>query len=319
MNELRKDYLLDRWVIIAKERGKRPDEFVQREREEVEKGLCFFCPGNEHTTPPEISRIEENGRWLVRCFPNKFPATTNEIKKFDENLLVRMSAYGRHEIIVETPDHDMCFGDIKVEHIAKVVDMYSERLIENKKDPKIKYVLIFKNKGGLAGTSLRHSHTQLISLAMVPTIVKEEVDASKKYIKEKGNCPFCDIWKKEIKSERRIFEDKYFVAFAPFAPRFSFEAWMVPRRHVTSLEFLNEGEKFSFAGILKKLISRLNSGLNYPPYNFYLHVSPEKEDLHFHLELCPRLSKWAGFELGSGLIINTMPPELAAEYYRKGL
>ncbi|HDI73101.1 MAG TPA: galactose-1-phosphate uridylyltransferase [Candidatus Altiarchaeales archaeon] len=317
MNELRKDYILDRWVIIAKERGKRPHEFLKEREKREKRGLCFFCPGNEHTTPPEISRIEEDGKWLIRCFPNKFPATATEVKTFEENLLVRMSAYGRHEVIVETPEHDTCLGDLNVEHIAKIIDMYSERLIENKKDPRIGYVLIFKNKGKEAGTSLEHSHTQLIALRTVPTAVREEVDASKKYIKENGNCPFCDIWKMEMKSERRIFENKYMVAFAPFAPRFSFEAWIMPKRHVTSLEFLNEKERFSFAEILKKLISKLNSSMNYPPYNFYLHVSPKKEDLHFHLELCPRMSKWAGFELGSGLVINTMPPELAAKHYRE--
>ncbi|MEA3255688.1 MAG: galactose-1-phosphate uridylyltransferase [Candidatus Altiarchaeota archaeon] len=315
MNELRKDYILDRWVIIAKERGKRPTDFVGGKADIKEGGLCFFCPGNEHTTPPEISRIEENKKWLIRCFPNKFAATATEMKTF-KGELERISAYGRHEVIVETPEHDKCLGDLKVAHIAKVLDMYSERIAGNKKKRGIEYVLVFKNKGREAGTSLEHSHTQVVALGVVPTTVREEVEASKRYMEDKGNCPFCDIWKREIKSERRIFEDKHTVAFAPFAPRFSFEAWIMPKRHVTSLEFLDEEERFSFAKTLKKLIYRLNSSLNYPPYNFYLHISPKRGDLHFHLELCPRLSKWAGFELGSGLVINTMPPEIAAKHYR---
>lgn len=316
MNELRKDYILNRWVIIAKERGKRPNDFLKGEADRKDKGPCFFCPGNEHTTPPEISRIEEDGRWLIRCFPNKFAATTEEMKKV-RGEFTSMAAYGRHEIIVETPDHDMCLGDLKVEHIAKVMDMYSERILENKKHPGIEYALVFKNKGREAGTSLEHSHTQLVALGVVPTAVQDEVEASKRYVNEKNNCPFCDISKTEMKGKRRIFEDKHMAAFAPFASRFSFEAWIMPKRHVTSLEFLDEEERFSLARILKKLVGGLNSSLNYPPYNFYLHISPKREDLHFHLELCPRLSKWAGFELGSGMIINTIPPEMAAKHYRE--
>jgi len=291
MNELRKDYLLDRWVIIAKGRGKRPQHFVQPPVKIREK-VCFFCPGNENTTPPEIARVEEKGKWIIRCFPNKFPATD------------------WHEIIVETPEHGGHLGDLSVEHIVKVLKMYSKRRKAMEKYQKVKYVSIFKNKGEVAGASLPHSHTQLIGLTAVPPLVTKEIKASKE------ECSFCRIWKDEVKSSRLIHEDKYTAAFAPFASRFPFEAWLMPKRHLGTLADMKKAEMNSFAGTLKRILSALNFPLNYPPYNFVLHYAPQGKNLHLHLELLPRLSKFAGFEFGTGIIINVMPPEVAAEHYR---
>jgi UDPglucose--hexose-1-phosphate uridylyltransferase len=300
--ELRKDYLLDRYVIIAKERGKRPNDFVHKGKKGKRKeGICFFCPGNEHLTPREISRVEENGKWVIRNFPNKFPATK------------------WHEIIVETPTHGKELSDLGVERIVKVFEVYAERINEIKKDKNVKYVLIFKNSGKEAGASLEHSHTQLIGLEMMPTLVQKEVNASKEYVKKKGTCPYCDIWRREIKSERKVFEDAYSAAFTPYASRFPFEVWLMPKRHVRNIDDLDKKELYSFAETLKKILMRLNSSLNCPPYNYYLHVSPDVEDLHFHIELFPRLAKLAGFEFGSGIIINVMPPEIAAEHYMEGI
>lgn len=317
MNELRRNYVFDQWVIIAEGRGRRPHEFSGRKREKGDAAGCFFCPGSEGKTPPEIGRVEEKGRWIIRTFPNKFAATASEWGRMKSSLLSSMPAYGKHEVIVETPDHDKCLGDLPVKHIARLLDVYAGRIIENRRDMKIKYVLVFKNHGAEAGTSLAHSHSQVISLPMVPSSVQDEVDASRRYMREKKRCVFCDIRKKEMKGGRRIVEDEHVAAFAPFASRFSFEAWIMPKRHVGSLELLDPKERLALAGTLKKLIAGLNRSLNYPPYNFYLHVAPGKEDFHFHLELCPRVSKWAGFELGSGFVINTMSPELAAKHYRQ--
>ncbi len=320
MNELRKDYLLDRWVIIAKDRGQRPDEFAKKHVDEKRAdSVCFFCPGSELSTPPEIARVEEGGRWVIRVFPNKFSATSCEYKDYGRGMFLRKSAYGKHEVIVETPDHVKRLGDLTDSHIKKVLDIYINRISENKKDPRIKYVLLFKNEGDEAGTSLVHSHSQLISLGIVPPAIMEEVRAAGRYKKDSGRCAYCDIWKKESCGERRIWEDKQVAAFAPYASRFPFEAWVMPKRHVTTPEDMDEKEKRSFAKALMKLIRRLDSSLNYPPYNFYFHISPRGGDLHFHAVICPRIARWAGFELGSGIIINTMPPEVAAEHYRSGL
>jgi len=316
MNELRKDYLLDRWVIIAKDRGKRPTDFIQKPRVEKPK-VCFFCPGNEHMTPPEIDRVEENGKWIIRCFPNKFPAATTEFGEIEENFLVKQPAYGKHEVIAETPNHNEHLNELSVGHIVRILDMYSSRINEIKRDEKIRYVMIFKNQGSAAGASLDHSHTQVIGLPMVPRLVKEETEAAMRYREEKGNCPFCDIHSYEAKRERLILEDDYTISFAPFASRFPFEVWIMPKRHVRFLDDLNDEEKHSFAKMLKKILRKLHFSLNKPPYNFWFHQSPDDGDLHLHLELAPRLAKFAGMELGSEIVINVVPPELAAQHYRE--
>ena len=319
MNELRRHYFLGEWVIVARERGQRPDDFLKEKRVRREKRDCFFCPGNESKTPPEIARIEENGKWIVRCFPNKFAATSSEDVDLSGDGFVKESAYGRHEVVVETPDHEKYLHELSVEHLGKVVDMFAQRITNNLKDPKINYVLVFKNEGLEAGTSLEHSHSQIVSLKKVPSRVTGEVECVKSYVKEKGTCPYCDIIKKELGGERRIYSDDFFVVFAPFASRFPMQAEIVPKRHVRSLEDLNPVERLSLASIIKKIETVLNTTLNFPPHNYYYHISPRGEDMHMHIEVCPRLARWAGFELGSGIIINTMPPESAAEHYRKNI
>lgn len=316
MNELRKDYILDRWVIIAKERGSRPDQFAKKHVDKDRDAFCFFCPGSEESTPREISRVEEKGRWIIRAFPNKYSATTCEAGDFGRGMFVGKAAYGKHEVIVETPDHEKRLSDLSDRHMEKVLDVYIDRIAENKLDPKIKYVMLFKNEGDEAGTSLVHSHSQLVSLALAPPEILEEVRAAGRYKKVKGRCAYCDIWKKETKGERRIWEDRNAATFAPFAARFPFEAWVLPKRHVCTPEDLSSAERRSYAKGLMKIIRRLDSSLNHPPYNFYFHIAPKGKDLHFHTAICPRIARWAGFELGSGIIINTMPPELAAEHYR---
>jgi len=304
MPELRKDYFLDRWVIIAKERGKRPHDYIHREKSEEfkkEEGkICFFCPGNEHTTPPEISRVVgENGNWIIRNFPNKFPATK------------------WHEIVVETPIHGEDIANLSIEHLVKVFNVFSERVKEIEKNPEVKYVLIFKNSGKDAGASLQHSHTQLIGMEILPPFVKEEIIASEKYFKEKKICPYCDIIKKEVNSERKIFEDDHTIGFAPFASRFPFEFWLMPKRHITKLDEFQNDELYSFVKALKEILLKIQSLLNKPPYNFYIHISPKNSSfIHLHLVFFPRLTKFAGFEFGSGIPINIFSPEDAAKFYK---
>ena len=310
MNQLRKDYLTNKWVIIAKERGKRPNDFRYEEKKELIK-KCFFCPGNEHRTPPEIDRIEKDGEWIIRCFPNKFPATTEKKEITDKGLLKGMAAYGRHEVVVETPVHGEELGNLEVEHIAKVLEMYSRREIELNKDPDIEYVSIFKNKGKTAGASFSHSHTQIIALPTVPGVIREEM----KVLRKQGDCPLCQIG--DIEKERIIIEDKHTVAFAPYASRFPFEVRITPKRHVPSLEGLNKKESHSFALALKEILTALNQSMNQPPYNYHIHLGPKEVDFHMYLELLPRLSILAGFELSNDVVINTMPPETAAKHYRE--
>lgn len=313
MNELRKDYILNRYVIIATDRAKRPDQFKQK-KEKTKKGTCFFCPGNEHLTPPEIDRIEKGKKWLIRCFPNKFPATKprgNPIIRTDNTFFTFSDAVGKHEVIAETPDHSKQLADLPVSHIKLVLQMYIKRINEISQISGIAYVTIFKNQGEESGSSLPHTHTQIIALNKVPKTIQEETDTSKNY----PTCPYCDILNIEKNSYRRIKENDTFVSFTPYASRFPFEAWIFPKRHTTSITELTEQELIDLAAQLKHILKKLKK-LN-APYNFYIHNAPKDQDLHFHIEIAPRLSLFGGFELGTDDIINVMSPEEAAKFYRK--
>ncbi len=315
-NELRRDYFLDRHVIIAVGRGKRPTDFKKDGAAEDGGGkTCFFCPGNEHTTPPEISRVEEDGRWVIRVFPNKFPAVTKEEGEAGEYL---MPAYGDHEVVVESPVHGETVADLSLNRIAQVLKVYMERVEAMLSDPKAEYALVFKNHGKKAGASLSHTHTQIISLPVVPELVREEADAADAHITWKGSCPLCDAWKKESGGPRSVWEDENVSVFTPYASRSPMEAWVVPKKHALQLSDLTGEEMGGMAYGLKLLLQSLKERLGDPAYNMVLHLSPAGRDLHMHFELLPRLSNWAGFELGSGIIINSMPPETAAEFYRSG-
>lgn len=318
MNELRKDYVLDRWVIFSSERARRPMDFVST-KVEYPVGLCYFCPRNEHTTPPEIGRLERDGKWYVRWFPNKFPATAENKGVLSTGLLRSEAAFGRHEIIVETPVHDGEFEDLPAADIASVFDVCDSRISELRKIDGVRYVLVFKNRGRDAGASLAHTHFQVIALPKVPTVVEREADSSAEYLRKNGRCLFCDIAAAESGSKREIYGDGDVIAFAPFASRFPFETWVMPKRHVKGWGELNSGEKNSFADAVKKILLSLDRMINKPPYNFYLHVSPQNADLHFHLEMCPKLSIQAGFELGSDMFINVVLPESAALHYKSNI
>ncbi|MEM2918235.1 MAG: DUF4931 domain-containing protein [Candidatus Altiarchaeota archaeon] len=301
MPELRKDYFLDRYVIIASERKKRPEEFLEFKKQEFSdsKGkLCFFCPGNENTTPPEISRIEKSGSWIVRNFPNKFPATK------------------WHEVIVETPEHDKELTDLDVSTIVKVFELAAERVEAIEKNKEVKYVIIFKNFGEDAGASLGHSHMQIAGMDIIPPSIKEEIFSVKRYMQKKGRCPYCDILNKEKNSERKIFEDKHTLAFSPYASRFPYEVWIMPKRHLNSLKKFKKEEILSFCETLRKILLRMRKMLSKPAYNFYMNFV-KNEDLHLHLVIFPRITKFAGFEFGSDVIINIISPEDSAKSYRE--
>lgn len=302
-NELRKDYFLDRWVLITPGRAERKKEFsissqIKSQMSSYDQN-CFFCPGNEKTTPPEIGRFPKNKKWQIRWFSNKFSAVS----------LNNPSAYGVHEVIVETPDHSKQLGDLSISEIKDVVKIY--RLRENQilKIPKIKYLVIFKNEGSEAGTSLVHSHSQLIGINLVPGNIKEEVKANQ------NKCHYCQIIKKEAKSPRKVFENENFISFTPWASRFHYEVWIFPKKHLKNLYQIADSELEDLAEILKKILLKLKK-INLS-YNYFFHSSPKNQDLHFHIEITPREAKWGGFEISTGnVIINSVSPEEAAKFYR---
>ena len=325
MGILRKDYFLNRWVFYASGRKKRPMEFKQDNVQYSSLKTCLFCPTNEHLTPREIGRVEEKGSWKIRWFPNKFPAVqlkgSPKLGK-KRNFLLEGNTYGSHEVIVETRHHNKQLADLSVEHIKEVLEVCFIRIKALSKAKGSQYVTVFKNHGPSGGTSLVHSHMQVASLPILPSEIIEKATA----IKKLGKCPYCSIIKLEAKSKRKIIETKNVVAFAPFASRFNYEAWIFPKRHIAGIE-LNDKELYDIALILKKLLLKLKK-MN-ASYNFFFQYAPKdnKESnkeanknnkFHFHIEVTPRIAKWAGFEFSTGAVINSVMPEDAVKFYRSG-
>jgi len=318
MHELRKDYIFDRWVIVNTERAKRPKDFIKQRAKIKDEGPCPFCPGNEKMTPPEIARVEEKGSWILRNFENKFPAVNVEGSpevKTEGEFFTSGNAYGRHEVIVETPKHNQLFHELPVEHLGKYLQLLFKRRNSLYKVPGIKFVAMFKNHGSEAGTSLVHEHTQMIAYNRMPANVDREIKAVTKYYRKHRKCPYCKVVELERKGPRRIAENDSFFAFTPYASIFEFEAGIFSKKHVDSFSSLGQKELLDLAELIKKVISRL-AVLN-APYNMYFHEATKGKKHHIHVKIVPRLITWGGFEHCTGCIINTVSPEQAAEFFRE--
>ncbi|MGQ9459894.1 MAG: galactose-1-phosphate uridylyltransferase [Candidatus Bathyarchaeaceae archaeon] len=330
-NEIRKDYLLNRWVVIAKERKRRPTDFV-RKAEERGVGVCPLCPDNEHMTPPAVlvylrsngeirKDRDQNGfrhkNWLIRCVPNLYPAFTppdKEKVKIKESSVLA-NAVGHHEVLIESPRHDEHPGAARVSQLVHLINAYVDRLKDLSAKPYVKYVEIFRNHGLDAGASLSHAHTQIIATPFVPAIVDEELRTCRRFWTKTGKCLFCDILRKERAGSRFIWENDSFVVFAPWASVHPLEFWIFPKNHQSTLLDVSQGEINSLAKAFRACFGGLNSLLNDPSYNFGFHMAPSKEAqdyYHWHLEVYPRLAIWAGFEKSTGMFINVVPPEDAA-------
>jgi UDPglucose--hexose-1-phosphate uridylyltransferase len=328
--ELRKDPVTGRWVIIATDRAKRPTDFVREKVQIHGSGFCPFCYGNESKTPPEIHAYRSDGSardtpgWTLRVVPNKFPALGIEgvLNRQGEGLYDKMNGIGAHEVIIETPNHKLTLATMPTRSVEDTLWAYRDRIIDLKKDRRFKYILIFKNHGEAAGASLEHTHSQLIALPVVPKRVREEVDGARGHYTFKERCIFCDIIRQETeKGVRLILENQDFVALAPFAPRFPFETWIVPKLHQCAFEECQKHEFEQLAPLLKDMLARLDRVLDYPAYNYIIHTSPigeaAEDYYHWHLEIMPKLTKVAGFEWGTGFYINPTPPEESAKFLRE--
>jgi UDPglucose--hexose-1-phosphate uridylyltransferase len=330
MPELRKDPVVGRWVIIATERARRPSDFVTQPVR-PQGADCVFCEGREATTPPEILAGRPAGGepnapgWTYRVVPNKFPALRieGELEPAGEGLFDRMTGIGAHEVVIEAPHHATSLAALGVDAVTDVLLAFRERVLDLKKDPRLAYVLVFKNHGEAAGASLEHPHSQLIATPIIPIMVAEELTGSLQYYLMKERCVWCDMLRQERRSRGRLILDAQgFVALAPFAPRFPFETWILPVQHRAAFEDSAEEELRGLAVVLGEFLRRMNGVLSDPPYNFMLHTAPFREghleSFHWHLEIIPKLTRVAGFEWGSGFFINPMPPEDAAEALRAG-
>jgi UDPglucose--hexose-1-phosphate uridylyltransferase len=330
MPELRKDPIVGRWVIISTERGKRPSDFGRIEPPHKE-GFCPFCPGNESKTPPEVyadrdpGSVRDGPGWHVRVVSNKFPALQieGELRRRGEGMYDKMNGVGAHEVIVETTDHHVAFSELPLEQMERVIVALRERMIDLAKDKRFRYIQVFKNHGDAAGASLEHSHTQLIATPIIPRRVDEEIRGCVAHFEQKERCIFCDIVDQEMDFSKRIVcQNEDFLVLEPFAARFPFETWVLPRMHEPFFEMMPRTSVRTLAQIFKEMLARMNIALNHPPYNFVLHTAPSNDwDLphhyHWHIELMPKLTKVAGFEWGTGFYINPTPPEEAAAYLRE--
>lgn len=328
MPELRKDPITGRWVIISSDRGKRPTDFHDQ-RVKKRGGFCPFCAGNERTTPHEILAYRDNGQpdapgWRLRVVPNKFPALQIEgdLNKQGEGIFDKMNGIGAHEVFIESPDHNATLSSLPGKAVEEVLYAFRDRMEDLKKDKRFQYTLIFKNEGLTAGATLEHSHSQLIALPIVPIQVQEEIDGCRRHYDLKERCIYCDIIRQELQTRSRVVtETPLFVALSPYAPRFPFETWLLPKRHISCYACSTNDDFKDLAFLLQDTLRRLDRALSNPPYNFVVHTSPFREEIneyyHWHIELMPKLTNVAGFEWGSGFHINPTPPEEAAKFLRE--
>ncbi|HSB77458.1 MAG TPA: galactose-1-phosphate uridylyltransferase [Candidatus Methylomirabilis sp.] len=328
MPELRKDPVTSRWVIISTERGKRPSDFGP-ELERKKTGFCPFCPGNEDKTPSEVLAYRASGSpangagWHVRVVPNKFPALQieGELNRQGDGMYDKMNGIGAHEVIIETPEHGETLASMSESRLEDILWAFRDRFLDLKKDLRFRYILIFKNYGEAAGASLEHPHSQLIATPIIPKRVQEELDGAKAYYNYKERCVFCDIVRQELNQGLRLIsENEDFVAAAPFAARFPFETWILPKAHDAFFEDAQKREYVSLSKILRDVLLRVEKVLTNPPYNLIIHTAPLRETdgryYHWHIELMPKLTRVAGFEWGSGFYINPTSPEEAAKFLR---
>ena len=339
MPELRRDPIIGRWVIISVERAKRPTDFKVSHIEESE-GVCPFCEGHEEDTLPEVYAIRKRSSkkdgpgWNVRVVPSISERldVSYSLDRRGVGMYDVMDPIGAHEVIIESPKHFADIHELPAKQIESVINASSKRITELGEDQRLKYCLLFKNHGLRAGGSraTKHVRSQIIATPVTPTRVKEELRGARFYYKYKERCIFCDLLRQEFDNASRIVMDtKTIVAIAPFASRFPFEIWILPKKHCSDFRDIGRGEVRDLALVFKKLFGKLSKALNDPPYNYMLHTAPFrhakrpgywytiKEDYHWHIEVTPRITRVAGFEWGSGFYINSMPPEEAAKYLRE--
>lgn len=337
MPELRKDPIIGRWVIIATERAKRPDDFKGEVSGPKEQGECPFCEGNESMTPPEIYAIRSCPSkincpaWDVRVVPSIKPILRIEgsLERHGKGMYDLMNGIGAHEVVIESPEHIDNMADLSEEQIDKIFGCYIMRINDLERDHRFKYVLVFKNYGWTAGGGrIAHARSQLIATPVNPKRVKEELAGSRNYFEYHERCIFCDLIKQEIDSQERVILDvDGFIAIAPFASRFPFEVWILPKKH--HCDFAKDDfSRRDLAKVVKTILSKIKVGLGNPAYNYIIHTAPFKrpktgywktiaEDYHWHIEIMPRLTRVAGFEWGTGFYICPLQPEQAAKFLRE--
>jgi UDPglucose--hexose-1-phosphate uridylyltransferase len=315
-------------VIIATDRARRPDDFLRQRVAQRPARLCPFCTGNESRTPPEVLAYRSSGGpnqpgWHLRVVPNKFPALRVEgsLDRQGEGLYDHMNGIGAHEVIVESTNHMASPGTLTEQEYEDVFFAYRDRIVDLKKDFRLRSILIFKNHGENAGATLEHPHSQLIALPVVPRRISEELSGAKLHFDYRERCIYCDILQQETQSQQRIvLETDHFVVLCPYASRFPFEVSILPRAHASHYDRIDTSTVRNLAWVVRALMRKMEKALEFPPFNLILNTAPVQDPaydyFHWRLEIIPKLTRVAGFEWGTGFYINPTPPEEAARFLR---
>jgi len=332
MSEIRQDRATKRWVVLATERAKRPHDAVKRSEAAPEPEYspdCPFCPGNEDKTPAEVLALrspgsEPNGPgWQVRVFANRFAALRpeGEVRVENPEWFTSITGVGIHDVIVEHPHHNETPATMTLGEMLLVFEVLSQRFAQLAGDRRLAYLALFRNQGVTAGSSLHHPHAQLIGTPIVPTHVRQELTTAREFYDDAVCCVYCATMQHELADGRRVVLDNdHYCAFTPYASRWPFETWIVPKHHEPVVVFDDRFDTESFARTLQSVLRMLYLGAGNPDYNLVLHQAPLRDSCedyyHWHMEIVPRLSTPAGFEFGTGIWINTVMPEEAAPYLR---
>lgn len=327
MSEFRQNPITKEWVIIATERARRPEDLTRKDPRPTPPAYspeCPFCAGNEARTEAESLRIAGPEGWLVRSIANKYSALSSDGKRVrrNEGLKRTVTGVGMHEVIIEAPEHNAAIALLPDAHVESIVRAYKERYFAATEDPRVELITIFKNHGVAGGASMEHPHSQVIATPIISPQVRGRMEVGLRHFDEAGECIFCRVLADEIGDAKRVItENQHFVAFVPFASLSPFHTWIFPRRHMASFGEIRADEMSSLARILKNVLARLYYGLDNPDFNYTIRTAPSENRYckyyHWYLSLIPRITRVAGFELGSGFYINVTLPEDNAEFLRK--
>ena len=330
MPELRQNLATKQWVLIATERAKRPHEFKPDGRPMTEERPAFvadcpFCPGNESQTPEDLVRLpEDDGSWQVRVFSNKFPALNKTGVRLQciDGVERSLSGVGYHEVLIETPLHNRTPALQTPDEVGMTLRAFQIRGRAIMEDSRIQQIIYFKNHGAAAGTSIEHPHCQLLALPMVPYNMRIRIEEVRRTFDDTGVCPYCQMLEDELaRGDRVICQNEAFVAFVPYAAPSPFHTWIVPRRHGPTFLDQTPHELLGLARIMQDVLSRLYRGLHDPDYNYIIRSAPNRDSssnyLHWYVTIVPRVTKSAGFELGTGMYINPSLPEESACFLRE--
>ena len=326
MSELRQDQTTKEWVILAPERAKRPRQKPRKNpKDEIPDwdASCPFCPGNEAKTPHETLRIPVSSKgsdWEVRVITNKFAALqpTGSTERIEEGLFFhKMNGFGVHEVIIESPSHNTPMALMPYQQVEKVITVYQQRYNALKKMRKLKHITIFKNHGRESGTSLVHPHSQLVATPVAATYYRRKFDVAFDYYDDMGRCLYCSLIACELeKGERVVAETEQFVILHPYASRVPWETWIIPKVHRASFGLYPQKSLGELAMVLKDTLLCLYRGLENPALNFMIDTTTTEDEVnpyyHWHIRVVPRLTLRAGFEMGSGIYINSALPEQTA-------